>query len=117
MQSDDDDDEHVPANIIHHYLLAICTRPGIGICFKDKGWYPRETDPDCVGPREDEDSRNGTGKIHNKILANVLKLLKVNEGARQQELAIKILSACPELVAGCDFILLSGVNDIILTKK
>ncbi len=117
MQFDDDDDEHVPANLIHHYLLAICTRPGIGICFKDKGWYPRGTDPDCVGPREDEDSKMRTGKIHNKILANVLKSLKVNEDSRQQELAIKILSACPELVAGCDFILLSGVNNIILTRK
>jgi nucleolar pre-ribosomal-associated protein 1 len=40
------------------------------------------------------------GKIYNKILSNILKSLKVNEDARQQELALKILVACPELVAG-----------------
>lgn len=40
------------------------------------------------------------GKIYNKILSNLLKSLNVNEDARQQELALRILSACPELVAG-----------------
>jgi nucleolar pre-ribosomal-associated protein 1 len=30
----------------------------------------------------------------------VLKSLKVNEDSRQQELALKILESCPELVAG-----------------
>ena len=38
--------------------------------------------------------------MYNKILANILKTLKVNGDARQQELALKIMSACPELVAG-----------------
>jgi nucleolar pre-ribosomal-associated protein 1 len=70
-------------------LLAITTRPGTGICFRDRGWYPRE----------DPDDEKG-GKIYNKILANVLKTLKVNEDSRQQELARRILEACPELVAG-----------------
>lgn len=79
---------------MHHFLLAICTRPGLGICFKDRGWYLRDTDADVVG-----DPQKG-GKIYNKILSNVLKNLKVNEDARQQELSLKILVACPELVAG-----------------
>ncbi|KAG5724436.1 Laccase-2 [Termitomyces sp. T112] len=89
--AEDDDPDHVPADLVHHFLLAICTRPGTGICFKDRGWYPRESDG------EDEPGR---GKIYNRILANVLKTLKVNEDLRQQELALKILAACPELVAG-----------------
>ncbi|KAG0699762.1 hypothetical protein DFH29DRAFT_990668 [Suillus ampliporus] len=88
------DDDHIPADLVHHFLLAICTRPGLGICFKDRGWYPRDTDADVV----DEPQKGG--KIYNKILSNVLKSLKVNEDARQQELASKILVACPELVAG-----------------
>ncbi|KAJ3573727.1 hypothetical protein NP233_g2249 [Leucocoprinus birnbaumii] len=87
--SNDEDPEHIPADLVHHFLLAIMTRPGFGICFKDRGWYPRE---------DAEDERGG--KIYNKILANVLKTLKVNEDSRQQELARKILEACPELVAG-----------------
>lgn len=99
--------EHVPADIVHHFLLAICTHPGQGICFRDRGWYPRQTDEDGVA---DQDGLDGprqkgthTGKIYNKILANVLRTLKVNEDPRQQELALKITAACPELVAGWVF--------------
>ncbi|PPR04905.1 hypothetical protein CVT24_007149 [Panaeolus cyanescens] len=101
-QPDDEDGEQIPANLVHHFLLGICTRPGFGICFKDNGWYNRETDSDEAGDARDEDDGNKKkgGKIYNKILANILKTLKVNEDARQQELATKILAACPELVAG-----------------
>src|SRR5271154_5605252 len=95
LTPDGDDPGLVVANLVHHFLLAICTRPGTGICFKDKGWYPRNSD-DVF-----DDSEQRTGKLHNKILANVVKTLKVNEDSRQQELALKIMSACPELVARC----------------
>jgi nucleolar pre-ribosomal-associated protein 1 len=57
-------------------------------------------DGDDLLPKEDDESARKGGKIYNKILANILKTLKVNEDSRQQELALKILSACPELVAG-----------------
>ncbi|KAF9558394.1 hypothetical protein CPC08DRAFT_639060 [Agrocybe pediades] len=97
---EDDDEDHIPANLVHHFLLAICTRPGTGICFRDRGWYPRELDPEEASIKEEEDGKKRSGKIYNKILANILKTLKVNEDARQQELVIKILTACPELVAG-----------------
>ncbi|KAG6853529.1 hypothetical protein C0991_003449 [Blastosporella zonata] len=89
--AEDDDLDHVPADLVHHFLLAICTRPGTGICFKDRGWYPRESDGD---------DESGRGRIYNRILANILKTLKVNEDLRQQELALKIMSSCPELVSG-----------------
>ncbi|KAF8994562.1 ribosome 60S biogenesis N-terminal-domain-containing protein [Cyathus striatus] len=91
-------EEEIPADLAHHFLLAISTRPGVGICFRDRGWYPREAESD-VKPAEG-DERGGRGKIYNKILANIVKTLKVNEDARHQELAMKILAACPELVAG-----------------
>ncbi|KAF7346277.1 hypothetical protein MSAN_01854900 [Mycena sanguinolenta] len=98
--SEDDDPEHVPADVAHHFLLAICTRPGVGICFKDRGWYPRKSETDGVQDDNDVPSRDRGGKIYNKILANILKTLKVNEDLRQQELALRIMAACPELVAG-----------------
>ncbi|KAJ6512246.1 ribosome 60S biogenesis N-terminal-domain-containing protein [Mycena vitilis] len=97
--SEDDDPEHVPADLVHHFLLAICTRPGVGICFKDRGWYPRKSETDGVPDDRDVPSREKGGKIYNKILGNILKTLKVNEDLRQQELALKIMAACPELVA------------------
>lgn len=89
-----DAQENIPADLVHHFLLAISTHPGTGICFRDSGWYPREENPELGGDGMKQ------GRIHNKILANFLKTLKVNEDLRQQELAIKIMAACPELVAG-----------------
>ena len=97
--------DRVPADVVHHFLLAICTRPGVGICFKDNGWYPRDVgSEDSTGlgvdaTAEDSGSRKQS-RINNKILANVLKTLRVNEDPRQQELALKVFSSCPELVAG-----------------
>jgi nucleolar pre-ribosomal-associated protein 1 len=44
-------------------------------------------------------SKTDTGRVFNKILANVLRGLRPNEDVRQQELALKIMRACPELVA------------------
>jgi nucleolar pre-ribosomal-associated protein 1 len=49
---------------------------------------------------EKEETAHQGGKIYNKILANILKNLRVNEDSRQQELALKVMIACPELVAG-----------------
>ncbi|TFY53062.1 hypothetical protein EVJ58_g9659 [Rhodofomes roseus] len=97
--------DHIPADVVHHFLLAICTRPGVGICFKDRGWYPRDNSSDDGVGLNAEDEAEDTGskklsKINNKILANVLKTLKVNDDPRQQELALKVIAACPELVAG-----------------
>ncbi|KAJ6559224.1 ribosome 60S biogenesis N-terminal-domain-containing protein [Mycena vulgaris] len=97
--AEDDDPEHVPADLVHHFLLAICTRPGIGICFKDRGWYPRTSETESVPDEDHTRSRDKGGKIYNKILGNILKTLKVNEDSRQQELALKIMASCPELVA------------------
>ena len=96
----------MPADVVHHFLLALCSRPGVGLCFADRGWYPRETDEeqrsngDVGDGRTEVDTTQKGGKIYNKILANIVKTLKVNEDPRQQELALKILSACPELVSG-----------------
>ncbi|KAF5371676.1 hypothetical protein D9758_003519 [Tetrapyrgos nigripes] len=112
---EDGDPDHVPADLIHHFFLAICTRPGQGICFRDRGWYPPEVDGDRTrvenldADEEDNTSQSkgrGGGRVYNKILANMLKTLKANEDPRQQELTLKILGACPELVAGY----WSGVN-------
>lgn len=99
------DAESIPADVVHHFLLALCSHPGVGLCFHDRGWYPRETDLDQkaladVEERGDGEGTQKGGRIYNKILANVVKTLKVNEDPRQQELTLKILGACPELVSG-----------------
>lgn len=83
-------------------MLGIATHRGVGVCFADNGWYPRsrEEDERSQGDTERERHFHKGGRVYNKILSNVLKMLRVNEDPRQQELALKILAACPELVAG-----------------
>ncbi|KAI5834791.1 hypothetical protein K523DRAFT_368872 [Schizophyllum commune Tattone D] len=89
-------------DVLHHFLLAICTRPGTGVCFRDRGWYPREDLSDAALPSTSTttSSTSSTHKIHNRILAHLLKHLKPNEDPRQHELTLRILAACPELVTG-----------------
>lgn len=74
------------------------------MCFHDRGWYPRISDQENMREdldlAEDSPNSNPSGAIYNKILRNFLKTLKINEDAREQELALKILAACPELVQG-----------------
>lgn len=82
------------AEIVHHFLLAICTRPGSGVCFKTKGWYPRQT------PASEDTSARRPDTVHNRILASFIKSLSPNDDLRQQELVLKILEVCPELVPG-----------------
>lgn len=60
----------------------------------------QSADVENVTTTNDRGAGASKGRIYNKVLANVLKMLKVNEDARQQELALRILTACPELVAG-----------------
>jgi nucleolar pre-ribosomal-associated protein 1 len=97
----EDSDDQIPADLAHHFLLAICTHPGVGVCFKDRGWYPRETEDESkLAHGENDEVAPKNARIYNKILAQLLKTLKVNEDPRQQELALRIMSACPELVSG-----------------
>lgn len=97
----EESDDQIPADLAHHFLLAICTHPGVGVCFKDRGWYPRETEDESKDAQggNDETAPN-YARIYNKILSHILKSLKVNEDPRQQELALRIMTACPELVGG-----------------
>ncbi|ESK84671.1 nucleolus protein [Moniliophthora roreri MCA 2997] len=89
----------ITADLVHHFLLALCTRPGQGVCFRDRGWYPPiETESQENPPRND--GVGGRSKVYNKILSNVLKNLKANDDLRQQELSLRIMTVCPELVAG-----------------
>ncbi|EAU82375.1 hypothetical protein CC1G_06685 [Coprinopsis cinerea okayama7 len=93
--------DYSPADLVHHFLLAICTRPGVGLCFKDRGWYPREGEEDALEAAETRTTKDSErGKIYNVILSGLLRMLKVTDDPRQQELALKILQACPELAAG-----------------
>lgn len=100
-RSSEEEDGFAVADLVHHFLLAICTRPGVGLCFKDRGWYPRDVGVDTLfNEGEDDDaSTKAKPKIYNPVLLTLLKLLKPTDDPRQNELALKILGAAPELVS------------------
>ncbi|KTW32504.1 uncharacterized protein T551_00594 [Pneumocystis jirovecii RU7] len=78
--------------IIHNFLVFLCTRPGMGVCFESNGWYPKSgTDL----------KKNEDPLIYNKILSVFIFKLKITQDVLQQELFLKICQACPELIAHC----------------
>lgn len=76
-------------NVIRQFLSNACTTTGNGICFEDRGWYPR------VNPAaQDSDSR-----IHNGSLLQFLQRLRPLENDLHYSLTLEILGKCAELRA------------------
>ncbi|CAE6338620.1 unnamed protein product [Rhizoctonia solani] len=100
-------DPLAPADVVHHFLLALCTKPGTGLCFRSKGWYPRPSENPFEeqrpagkeGGAEEEDGEMSTkGTVYNPLLLKLLRTLRPAVDARQHELAVRILNVCPDLV-------------------
>ncbi|KAI8980871.1 ribosome 60S biogenesis N-terminal-domain-containing protein [Pilobolus umbonatus] len=79
----------IPADIVHHFLISVCSVPNVGICFRDTAWYPMKVS-------DDEPSKEK--KLNNRALGKFIATLRPSDDMRQQELLLKILQACPELV-------------------
>ncbi|KAF9973119.1 hypothetical protein BGZ73_003652 [Actinomortierella ambigua] len=83
------------AQAAHDFLMEICTKPGVGVCFQDASWYP----PITLGSQAATDKATGKPiKMFNKTLSRFLLFLRPTEQLLQQQLVIAILTACPELV-------------------
>lgn len=116
---EDSQEQVTVADLAHHFMLALCTHPGFGICYADRGWYPRihESASEAVeatgpegeeAPEDEEQAGDGrstktgaqSGKVYNKVLAGVLRIVRPSDDLRMQELALRVMEKCPELVAG-----------------
>ena len=102
------------AAIAHSFLLKVCTQPGIGLCFRNDGWYPpKQEDPNrSIAMTGDDEERHHhhhhhhhhdssialQGKYYNRPLWNLLVQLRPLEDVLQKELYLKALVAAPELV-------------------
>ncbi|KAF9159695.1 hypothetical protein DFQ26_006281 [Actinomortierella ambigua] len=83
------------AQAAHDFLIAICTNPGVGVCFQDASWYS----PSTLGSQASTDKTTGKPiKMFNKTLSRFLLFLRPTEHLLQQQLVVAILTACPELV-------------------
>ncbi|KAF9403252.1 hypothetical protein BGX21_005853 [Mortierella sp. AD011] len=83
------------AQVMHGFMMALCTTPGVGICFQDATWYPPST---LKSLGSVEKSSEGAKHVFNKTLSQLLTHLRPTEHILQQELVVSILTACPELV-------------------
>ncbi|KAF9968574.1 hypothetical protein BGZ70_002099 [Mortierella alpina] len=84
------------ATLVHEFMMALCTKPGVGICFQDAAWYPPST-LTATATVEKTSSENNK-HIFNKTLSQLLTHLRPTENILQQQLTVSILTACPELV-------------------
>ncbi|KAG0352848.1 hypothetical protein BG005_007781 [Podila minutissima] len=82
------------ATLIHKFMMALCTTPGVGICFQDAAWYP----PSTLSSTSSVEKATTEKHIFNKTLSQLLTHLRPTENLLQQELTVSILTACPELV-------------------
>ncbi|KAF9110441.1 hypothetical protein BGX27_006334 [Mortierella sp. AM989] len=84
------------AQVMHGFMMSLCTTPGVGICFQDAAWYPPSTLKSTTSV--EKPGGEGTKHIFNKTLSQLLTHLRPTEHTLQQELVVSILTACPELV-------------------
>ncbi|KAH7334663.1 ribosome 60S biogenesis N-terminal-domain-containing protein [Rhizoctonia solani] len=89
----DTTDPLAPADVVHHFLLALCTKPGTGLCFRSKDG----TNGKDEGAGEEDGETSAKGTVYNPLLLRLLKTLRPAADARQHELAVRILNACPDL--------------------
>ncbi|KAG0343372.1 hypothetical protein BG004_005354, partial [Podila humilis] len=82
------------ATIIHKFMLGLCTTPGVGICFQDAAWYP----PNSLNSTSTVENTLAEKNVFNRTLLQLLTHLRPTETLLHQELTIKILTSCPELV-------------------
>ena len=98
------------SDMVMGFLEGVTAVPGQGICFPDQGWFPRSSNNDKEASDNAEDVNNGPGKdsklrrgLHNRILSNVVRNVGskvIDDQGKIGEWVIKVLKACPELVAG-----------------
>ena len=101
-------------DIVMAFLLSVSATPGQGICFPDEGWYPRQGKDDLLGYDEmagekeengnqgnDRDERFRKG-LHNRILSNIVRRvgMKAVDHGGIGEWVLRVMQACPEIVAG-----------------
>ena len=100
------------AELVHHFMLSISTNPGFGVCFSDRGWYPRQQgDPEAAAgpsgtgdaekaqePRDSSSRAAPVVPVYNKVPLGILRRIAPTDDTLQQELALSILRSCPELV-------------------
>ncbi|KAF2396733.1 hypothetical protein EJ06DRAFT_516420 [Trichodelitschia bisporula] len=87
-----DDSEPPLQDVVHEFMLLVCTSPAAGVIRPSTGWYP-------LGADQDEEVQYQSAPIRNRALAEFLPTLRPYANDLERELMVSIFDAVPELVA------------------
>ncbi|KAI9745706.1 MAG: hypothetical protein M1818_001242 [Claussenomyces sp. TS43310] len=104
-------------SLVHNFLILLCTSPGLGILYRDSGYYPRGFDASAgneVGSNagfidlgldglERADRFSDRVVVRNNALSEFIQTLRPWSSMKQAELLLAIFRAAPELVANYFF--------------
>jgi nucleolar pre-ribosomal-associated protein 1 len=115
LMNDDLTEPKKPMNdIIHDFMLLVCTFPEAGVLRSSTGWYPPKDDSlvnEASEPGDKSrvdlglevlDSYGNIGRqvtLRNRVLGDFIHTLKPYKSSPERELVLAIFKAAPELVA------------------
>ncbi|KAJ3101917.1 nucleolar pre-ribosomal-associated protein 1 [Phlyctochytrium planicorne] len=82
------------AKVAHEFLRELCTKPGVGICFKDRGWL-MEKSKQILNDGEEPASRQRQKNGH---LLRWARFLRPNENDMEMEILLEFLQNFPSMV-------------------
>lgn len=85
--------EKEKVELVHQFLVSICTQPGYGLCYRDEGWYLADLQ------RSNTEAVDHSHKriLHNIRLLRFLEMMSPLKVMGHRNLIVKILAATPEL--------------------
>jgi hypothetical protein len=86
--------------LVHEFLLGLCTVPGAGICFEDAGWFYGATQQQQRTTKgQQKDGKEGKqGRLKNTVLLRWAGFLRPIEIDLEREALLELFRNCPELV-------------------
>ena len=96
--------------LVHEFLLLVCTTQDLGVLVEQQGWYPsnlRATEQELFEPErsfqssrwEVQGKHNDHAAVRNTTLASVLQGLRPYASVYHRQLTLAAFSAAPELIA------------------
>ncbi|KAJ3412602.1 nucleolar pre-ribosomal-associated protein 1 [Chytridiales sp. JEL 0842] len=79
------------ADVVHTFLMHLCTKPGSGICYEDLGWFHGIV-------KSEDQSNQKTGRFRNTVLLRWAGFLRPTEIELEKVALLELLRNCPELV-------------------
>ena len=84
------DGSQTVSDLVHAFLLHLCTKPGTGICFQDSCWFQNKS--------RRGDSEKPSNKLRNTVLLRWSGFLRPTENSLELDILLILFKNCPELL-------------------